>query len=633
MSRLSFLFLVPALLTPVAASAAVFAPTTSAELQTALTTAAGSGEDDVINLQAEKTYFTSDNSNATFTYNSANDGSLTITGAGPGSSILDGNVARQVLELISTGTNASFQISGLTIRNGRFGDVGGLEVQSVEGNQSLSDCELVNNLEGAAAGGLSMFASGNADISIVSCQITDNTGDNVGGAQLNTTGNIQFNENAVLGNSSSSGLMGGVIMTSFGVSTSIEAKGNEVRNNAGDVVNGIYLSASAGASMLLEGNIITDNQNLDASNTGGAHIQSIGNSDITVRGNVITGNSSDAANGFQIFNGGEGDILLEGNTISDNVNSAAFVGGILITNVSSGQGTTTIRNNTISGNSGSFATGMQIQSSESGTITLESNILSENVNDQAENGGAQIQQNGSGDIQIVNNLIFGNSAAKQGGGLSIVSAAETLTLVNNTIVGNSVVANDGIGGGGVLLTPVGGTVTANIYNNILFGNSAAPANTGNDLLVDFVFPGIQFFNNDVSQACFGPAPANCDPASVAGLNQGKNIDADPLFVNPEAGNFQLGPDSPALDAGDTAAPGLPDLDLAGNPRVLDGQVDMGAFEAAPPAPSEDPVDNDQDGNGGDAGGCSLGAATLGRGFMLAILIPISAVGLFLRRRR
>ncbi|HKY62461.1 MAG TPA: choice-of-anchor D domain-containing protein [bacterium] len=730
MSRPVFLLLVPAFLTPIAASAAVFAPTTAAELQTALTTAAASAEDDVINLQAGTTYFTSDNGNATFTYNSSNNGSLTIAGAGPGSSILDGNVARQVLELISSGTTASFQISGLTIRNGRFGDVAGLEVQGVEGDQSLTDCVIVNNLEGGAAGGASMIASGASDQTVAGCSIQDNTGGNVGGIQLATNGNIQFNENLVIGNSISSGfgLMGGAIMTSHGVTTSIEAKSNEVRNNAGDVVNGIYLSASAGASMLLEGNTIADNQNLDATNTGGAQIQSIGNSDITVRSNVITGNSSDLANGCQIFNGGEGDILLEENTISNNVNSAGFVGGILITNVGSGNGATTLQNNTISGNSGSFATGIQIQNSENGILTLESNILANNVNDQADNGGAQIQQNGSGELRIVNNLVFGNSAAAQGGGFSIVSAAETLTLVNNTIVGNSVVANDGVGGGGVLLTPVAGMVAANIYNNILFGNSAAPANTGNDLLVDFVFPGIQLFNNDFSQACFGPPPANCDPTSVAGLSLGKNIGADPLFVNPEAGNFQLGPDSPALDTGDTEAPGLPDLDLAGNPRVFNGQVDMGAFEAQPlltadPATldfgfvsigeeesqglslsntgamavaisgfqlsdsanyeldlsaGENPcgsssfslnpgescslavafgpgAEGELNANlqvetdsaiptvvqligsgqgGGGSGGCALGGgAALGRGLWFALLIPISAVALFFRRRR
>ncbi|HEX5033364.1 MAG TPA: choice-of-anchor D domain-containing protein, partial [bacterium] len=212
------------------------------------------------------------------------------------------------------------------------------------------------------------------------------------------------------------------------------------------------------------------------------------------------------------------------------------------------------------------------------------------------------------------------------------------------------------------------------------------------------------------------------------LSLGKNIDADPLFVNPEAGNFQLGPDSPALDAGDTAAPGLPDLDLAGNPRVFNGQVDMGAFEAqalltANPATldfgfvgigeeesqgliisntgatvtvvsgfqlsdlanyeldlnaGENPcgsasfnlnpgescslavvfgpsaegelnaslqIDTDSaiptvveligsGQGGGSSGGCALGAgASLGRGLLFALLIPISAVALFFRRRR
>ena len=55
---------------------------------------------------------------------------------------------------------------------------------------------------------------------------------------------------------------------------------------------------------------------------------------------------------------------------------------------------------------------------------------------------------------------------------------------------------------------------------------------------------------------------------------------DPQFVNAEAGDFRLGAGSPAIDAGDptttTAEAGL--LDLAGNPRIAGGRVDLGALE-------------------------------------------------------
>lgn len=61
-----------------------------------------------------------------------------------------------------------------------------------------------------------------------------------------------------------------------------------------------------------------------------------------------------------------------------------------------------------------------------------------------------------------------------------------------------------------------------------------------------------------------------------------NIDDDPLFG---AGTYRLGRGSPSIDAGDNGSvPAELLLDLAGRPRILDGDhdgfalVDQGAFE-------------------------------------------------------
>ncbi|MHC4104273.1 MAG: choice-of-anchor Q domain-containing protein [Planctomycetota bacterium] len=55
----------------------------------------------------------------------------------------------------------------------------------------------------------------------------------------------------------------------------------------------------------------------------------------------------------------------------------------------------------------------------------------------------------------------------------------------------------------------------------------------------------------------------------------------------DANDLRLLSDSPCVDTGDNSAPGLPTTDIAGNPRVLDGNgdlnsiVDMGAYEYLP----------------------------------------------------
>lgn len=63
-----------------------------------------------------------------------------------------------------------------------------------------------------------------------------------------------------------------------------------------------------------------------------------------------------------------------------------------------------------------------------------------------------------------------------------------------------------------------------------------------------------------------------------------NIDADPLFYGGAEFPFNLSAESPCIDAGTLDLPAfirLPATDLAGNPRVFNGKIDMGAYEWNP----------------------------------------------------
>ena len=68
------------------------------------------------------------------------------------------------------------------------------------------------------------------------------------------------------------------------------------------------------------------------------------------------------------------------------------------------------------------------------------------------------------------------------------------------------------------------------------------------------------------------------PISALGAAGTDNLGfVDPLFANPDAGDFSWGGDSPLLDAG-ALIDGLPDFDLSGRPRVSGAGVDLGPWE-------------------------------------------------------
>ncbi|MEQ1746429.1 MAG: choice-of-anchor Q domain-containing protein, partial [Saprospiraceae bacterium] len=80
-----------------------------------------------------------------------------------------------------------------------------------------------------------------------------------------------------------------------------------------------------------------------------------------------------------------------------------------------------------------------------------------------------------------------------------------------------------------------------------------------------------------------PPSVTCGPGMIIG--------GDPMFVNPDSGDYRLRPCSPLVNAGSNAYVSTP-IDLPGNPRIRGGTVDIGAYEHQGPtlaaAPSAQP---------------------------------------------
>lgn len=169
-------------------------------------------------------------------------------------------------------------------------------------------------------------------------------------------------------------------------------------------------------------------------------------------------------------------------------------------------------------------------------------------------GGLELGGRKNVDPIFVNCLFSRNTAGERGGALSLVDNANP-TLINCTLIRNSAQEY--------------GAVHTRSPAHAILGNCIVWAN---------------------GTKALGSATITYSDVQ-GGFSGTGNIDADPLFVDPDSGDFRLALGSPCVDAGDNASvPADVDSDLAGADRFVDDPcvadtgngdpplVDMGAYE-------------------------------------------------------
>jgi hypothetical protein len=193
----------------------------------------------------------------------------------------------------------------------------------------------------------------------------------------------------------------------------------------------------------------------------------------------------------------------------------------------------------------------------------------------------------SGTLALFRCTVSGNRAtqfvapASAGGGIATTGSSVT-TLIDCTVAGNSAVT-----GGGVQV--LGGSLALT--------NCTVAQNVGGGLALSGGAPAVGMQNAIVAQNQSGPDVSGAvasggdnligNPAGATGLLPGDRTNIDPLLgpLQNNGGPTQtmaLLPTSPAIDAGNNAAPGLPATDQRGLNRVVNNVVDIGAFEYQPP---------------------------------------------------
>lgn len=518
-------------------------------------------------------------SNGTFTltsYDNYNDygynGLPEITSA----IVIDGNgstikrTGNEEFRLISVAQSGDLTLNNVTLSGGIAEYYYGGAVQVMGGSLTVNDSTITGN---AADGGAAIYITagdltvtnsklnGNeayvggaifasySKITISDSELNNNLGpDGFGGGALYSlggeydgqeTGQVTITNTTITGNSNDGG---GALMVSYGTLDLIDST---VSNNTSKYGYGagVYLQ---GVTATVSGTTISGNKSTKY--TGGGFATFGGN--VTISQSVIKDNTSGYLAGGVY--GLEANLTISETTISNNsaVNEG---GGVLVYN-----GTTLIENSTISGNKAKLGGGVR----NNGATILANTTISNNT---ADRGGGVAN---TGLLQIVNTTVTSNSAQSGNGGgvlnLEVVVFEETnsgsLTLSQALITANTA------GGQGPQVHSSGTDVrvTANNYN--LFGASGAAGVVG-----------------------FTPGSTDIVPsvAASAVLQSALADNGGPTLTH------ALVPNSPAIDAGPTAACAAPPVnsrDQRGEYRsrnadgkLTDNECDLGSFEA----PGED----------------------------------------------
>jgi hypothetical protein len=264
-----------------------------------------------------------------------------------------------------------------------------------------------------------------------------------------------------------------------------------------------------------------------------------------------------AGYGAGLYFGGTGTLTLASMVIANNATSNAG-GGI----DGGSSGTLNLSNCVLSGNSAkNGAGGLQLAS---GTATLTDCTLSGNSTSGGNFNGGNSQGGAIknyGTLTLTDCTLSGNSAYNQGGAIDNLGTA---TLISCTVAGNSATLHSG---GGLV-----GTVT--LYDTIVAGNTAPSA-------------------PDVSGTVTSGSAYNLigNGTGMSGITNGSNgnqVGTATSPINPllaALGSYggptptmALLPGSPALAAGSVALDGGAATDQRGQPRVVGGAIDIGAFE-------------------------------------------------------
>ena len=496
-------------------------------LREAIVAANGNAEADTITLGAG-TYvltITGTGENASATGDLDISDVLTITGLGPGQTIIDasGVISDRVLD-IRPGAG-TVVISGVTIMNGNVNGNGG-GIYDHDADLWLINTVISNNIAYPYGGGV-FVDQGSATLS--GGQIVSNTAPYGGGVYI-SDGSATLSGGQITSNTA---IWGGGVYILDGSAT---LSGGQIISNTASGSGGGVCVVNYTAAFTQTGASIIHNHATDG---GGVYIR---DRSVTLSGGQIVSNTA-TDDGGGVFVGYGNATFSGGQIISNTAKSSG--GGVYVSWVGSvftQTGTAAITHNRADDGSGVFV--------YNGSATLSGGQIVSNTAE-VDGGGIYVY---TGTLTLLNTTVSGNRAASgEGGGL--YSNDGTSAITYTTVTGN--IASSG--GGGV--HHAGGTVR--LQNTIV-------AHNGTNCSGALISNGYNLDSGDTCGFTAGTDLTDTDPLLGPLTADGGNL-VHPLLVG-----------SPAIDAGLCLAGVTTDQRGQPRPGPASPFCDIGAYEKAVP---------------------------------------------------
>ena len=454
------------------------------------------------------------------------------------------------------GESSEALLSGFTLRNGNSTTSGG-GIICVYSNPTLSYLIITDNYAQYNGGGIICGAFASPGLDNVAL-INNAAGNDGGGVYCYNNCNPSLTNVTITGNESYHG--GGICCIEY---CSVSMNNVHISGNTAIQGGGIF---SVNNSNLFMTDVIINNN----SATRGGGIYAV-NSNFSCTENEFINNEADAHGGsvyYSLDNTETDQYEIElVNCTLDNNNAVQATGGMLISSSYANKSSLdiSISGSFFTNNHANRRTCLYIDG-EDITLRVSNTLFAYN---KAETYVAGISNSYFCQGVFNNCLFYFNEAATAGGadnsGGAAVWSGASVDFINCTFTSNTAAYGSAltVGGGGI----------ARSINCIYWGNSQSQIaldtymNVGGNLSLSYC------------NVQGGMDSVQVSPESTLTWSEG-NVNKDPCFVGSGEHDCQISDNSPCVDKGtpDTTGLNLPEYDLAGEFRIFNDRVDMGAYE-------------------------------------------------------